>query len=117
MGVIDALGGIDVNSDVAFNTVGMEVPDEDGSGNSTSPPTRFQQGLNHLDGRQALAFARERDAFDDGDMQRGRNQMLVIRASSIRPPPRPFSRVIRTFWPPPPTPSPPICPRRTSSPW
>lgn len=34
--------------------------------------------MNHLDGRQALAFARERDAFDDGDMQRGRNQMLVV---------------------------------------
>ena len=31
-----------------------------------------------LDRGQALAFARERDAFDDGDMQRGRNQMLVI---------------------------------------
>ena len=74
----DALGGIDVNSDVAFNTVGMEVPDEDGSGNFHFAAYSFQQGLNHLDGRQALAFARERDAFDDGDMQRGRNQMLVI---------------------------------------
>ena len=78
VGVIDALGGIDVNSDVAFNTVGMEVPDEDGSGNFHFAAYSFQQGLNHLDGRQALAFARERDAFDDGDMQRGRNQMLVI---------------------------------------
>ena len=78
VGVIDALGGIDVNSDVAFNTVGMEVPDEDGSGNFHFAAYSFQQGVNHLDGRQALAFARERDAFDDGDMQRGRNQMLVI---------------------------------------
>lgn len=78
VGVIDALGGIDVNSDVAFNTVGMEVPDEDGSGNFHFAAYSFQQGLNHLDGRQALAFARERDTFDDGDMQRGRNQMLVI---------------------------------------
>ena len=59
-----------MNSDVAFNTVGMEVPDEDGSGNFHFAAYSFQQGLNHLDGRQALAFARERDAFDDGDMQR-----------------------------------------------
>lgn len=57
VGVIDALGGIDVNSDVAFNTVGMEVPDEDGSGNFHFAAYSFQQGLNHLDGRQALAFA------------------------------------------------------------
>ena len=78
VGVIDALGGIDVNSDVAFNTVGMEVPDEDGSGNFHFAAYSFQKGVNHLDGRQALAFARERDAFDDGDMQRGRNQMLVV---------------------------------------
>ena len=78
VGVIDALGGIDVNSDVGFNTVGMEVPDEDGSGNFHFAAYSFQKGVNHLDGRQALAFARERDAFDDGDMQRGRNQMLVI---------------------------------------
>ena len=53
MGVIDALGGIDVNSDVAFNTVGMEVPDEDGSGKFHFAAYSFQQGLNHLDGRQA----------------------------------------------------------------
>ena len=80
VGVIDALGGIDVNSDVAFNTVGMEVPDEDGSGNFHFAAYSFQKGVNHLDGRQALAFARERDAFDDGDMQRGRNQMAVLQA-------------------------------------
>lgn len=78
VGVIDALGGIDVNSDVAFDTVGMEVPDENGSGEFHYASYSFQKGLNHLDGRQALAFARERDAFADGDMQRGRNQMLVI---------------------------------------
>lgn len=57
VGVIDALGGIDVNSDVAFNTVGMEVPDEDGSGNFHFAAYSFQKGVNHLDGRQALAFA------------------------------------------------------------
>ena len=33
----------------------------------------------HLYGDAALAFARERYAFADGDRQRGRNQMEVIR--------------------------------------
>ena len=40
----------------------------------------FTKGINHLNGEQALCFARERHAFDDGDNQRGKNQMAVIRA-------------------------------------
>lgn len=77
VGVVDALGGIDVESDMAFDTVRMAIPNEDGSG-FHGESFSFQQGLNHLNGRQALAFTRERSAFDDGDMQRGRNQMKVI---------------------------------------
>ena len=43
-------------------------------------PTTFAEGWNHLDGKSALAFARERHAFKTGDIQRGINQMKVIDA-------------------------------------
>ena len=39
-----------------------------------------QEGLNHFDGEQALAFSRERKNLDDGDNQRGKNQEAVITA-------------------------------------
>ena len=77
--IVDALGGVDVNSEHEFNTVGMEVPNENGDGIHMAGYT-FTKGINHLNGEQALCFARERHAFDDGDNQRGKNQMAVIRA-------------------------------------
>jgi anionic cell wall polymer biosynthesis LytR-Cps2A-Psr (LCP) family protein len=40
----------------------------------------FPQGAQHMDGTEALAFVRERYAFEDGDFQRVRNQQLLIRA-------------------------------------
>ena len=40
----------------------------------------FYEGTNHLDGAGALAFARERHSFTDGDMQRNRNQQQVMTA-------------------------------------
>lgn len=64
--LVDALGGVDVNSDYAFTTRGGAYS--------------FNEGLNHLNGEQALAFSRERYAFTDGDNQRGRNQMAVLTA-------------------------------------
>lgn len=60
--VIDALGGVTVNSDYAFSAQGCS----------------FSQGANRLNSTQALAFARERHAFSAGDNQRGKNQMAVI---------------------------------------
>lgn len=39
-----------------------------------------QQGINHFDGKQALAFSRERHALEGGDNQRGKNQQAVITA-------------------------------------
>ena len=63
--IIDALGGVNVNSDYDFD-----------SGNTTG--YHFNKGENHLNGEQALVFARERYAFKEGDRQRGRNQMAVI---------------------------------------
>lgn len=38
------------------------------------------EGKNHLEGERALAFARERHAYVDGDNQRVRNQQIVLRA-------------------------------------
>lgn len=62
--IIDALGGVTVNSDYDFTTGAYH----------------FNQGENYMNGEQALAFARERYAFSEGDRQRGRNQMAVIEA-------------------------------------
>jgi len=62
--IINALGGITVHSDYEF------VSSEGGY--------YFSQGENYVDGDQALAFARERQAFAEGDRQRGKNQMALI---------------------------------------
>ena len=63
-GIIDALGGITVNSQYAFKTYSYS----------------FSKGENELNGKAALEFARERYSFAGGDRQRGKNQMEVIRA-------------------------------------
>ena len=62
--IIDALGGVTVDSEVAFST------------NNYS----FVEGPNEMYGAQALEFARERSEFASGDRQRGKNQMAVIKA-------------------------------------
>lgn len=64
--IIDALGGVDVYSEYEFTSY---------HGND-----HFVVGYNHMNGIQALGFARERYAFGSGDNQRGRNQMAVISA-------------------------------------
>ena len=64
-GIVDALGGVSVWSDYDFT--------------ATTGDT-FYQGYNEVNGVQALAFVRERYAFTDGDFQRGRNQMYMIKA-------------------------------------
>lgn len=60
--VINALGGVTVDSDVAFTAGGYS----------------YKEGSNTLNADQALAFARERYSFAAGDRQRGKNQMAVI---------------------------------------
>ncbi|MDO4600698.1 MAG: LCP family protein [Eubacteriales bacterium] len=60
--IIDALGGITVESDYDFSTSGFH----------------YNKGSNYVNGEQALAFARERYSFSGGDRQRGKNQMAVI---------------------------------------
>jgi LCP family protein required for cell wall assembly len=65
--IIDAIGGIDVYSDTDFTVTG---------GGYT-----FHEGMNHMSGIEALAFARERKAFAEGDHMRGKHQMDVITAT------------------------------------
>ncbi len=67
--VIDALGGITIESEIEF-TNGWEA----------APVSyHFVQGANECDGEKAIAFARERKAYAAGDFQRGRNQTAVIK--------------------------------------
>lgn len=66
--LVDALGGIQVTVEPGlavsnfWNLSGFSV----------------SEGVNTLNGEQALAFARERYAYQDGDRQRIKNQQLVI---------------------------------------
>lgn len=63
--MVDALGGVDVESVQSFKTV---------SGHS------FKKGTNHVNGEQALAFSRERYNVKGGDNGRVANQQRVITA-------------------------------------
>ena len=65
--VVDVIGGIDVYSDKAFKSFHIKG-------------WTVSKGLNHFDGKQALAYSRERYAYIDGDHHRGRNQQQVIEA-------------------------------------
>lgn len=64
--IVDAIGGIEVYSEYDF------VDHE----NRFS----YKKGINKLNGPEALAFARERKAFADGDRMRGKNQQAVLKA-------------------------------------
>ncbi len=63
--LVDTLGGVDINSEYDF---------------TTTEGYHFNKGYNHVNGTEALAFSRERQAFANGDNQRVRNQQLVIEA-------------------------------------
>jgi len=69
--LVDLVGGIDIHSDIAFRTH---------CGDGGAKEVNIKVGKNHLNGAQALSFARERYAYSDGDRQRGRNQQQVIQA-------------------------------------
>jgi LCP family protein required for cell wall assembly len=64
--LVDAIGGIEVESDKTFVTTHYDV--------------QIYEGMNELDGEGALGFVRERYAFSDGDNARGRNTMRVVAA-------------------------------------
>ena len=64
--IVDALGGITVESDEEFDTL---------HGNY-----HIVKGLNEMDGDMALCFVRERKRLKAGDFARGRNQQKVLSA-------------------------------------
>lgn len=64
--IVDALGGITVDSPYAFQPL--------------HGTTYVNQGLNNFSGEEALAFVRERYSLPNGDRDRNKNQMLVVEA-------------------------------------
>lgn len=67
--IVDAMGGIDIESEIAFTT-----------SKASGKVVEIKEGMNHLNGKEALAFVRERKAFADGDHQRGKNQQILLSA-------------------------------------
>jgi len=66
-GIVDLIGGIDVYSDASFVT-------------GADSTIFIKEGYMHMDGRTALAFARERHAYINGDRHRVKNQQDVLMA-------------------------------------
>ncbi|MFI6762794.1 LCP family protein [Micromonospora sp. NPDC050417] len=67
--IVDALGGITVDVDVAFTST-----------HSLDKARTYTKGPMKMDGATALDYARERYAFSDGDFARIRHQQQVIKA-------------------------------------
>lgn len=67
IGLVDAIGGIDVYSDQTLTA-------------HTNKNCKYVKGMNHLDGKCALAFSRERYAYQSGDRHRVQNQQAVLTA-------------------------------------
>ena len=63
--LVEAIDGIDVNSDKSFCQYGSKT-------------MCYKKGMNHLTKDTVLPFARERQNFADGDVQRVKNQQKVI---------------------------------------
>lgn len=64
---VDIIGGIDVYSDKTFTAY-------------TNRTVTIKKGMNHMNGKEALAFARERMTYATGDRHRGENQQAVLMA-------------------------------------
>lgn len=62
---VDLVGGIDIDSDKEFTA-------------HANKNCKFTKGVNHVNGECALAFSRERYAYESGDRHRGENQQQVI---------------------------------------
>ena len=68
--IVDTLGGIEVVSDTNFTSGIYEYNEK---------RFTFKEGKNKVNGKQALAFARERKSFYDGDRRRNMHQQEVIK--------------------------------------
>ncbi len=64
--VINAIDGVDVYSPIAFE--------------SSISYYQYEKGMNHMNGKKALFFARERKAFGEDDSIRVENQQRVVKA-------------------------------------
>lgn len=62
--LVDVLGGVDVYVEPGYAT--------------TTSQFSVHEGVNHLNAEQALAFARERYSYTEGDRQRTKNQQQVL---------------------------------------
>ena len=69
--VVDELGGIEVETDEAFRAYYVE---------DTVINYSFKKGTNKLNGRQALAYARERKSLKTGDVARTKHQQQILEA-------------------------------------
>jgi len=70
--LVDAVDGVDVNSDEEFVAHYYDEPVKKWIDYS------FHKGLNHLDGKAALAYSRERKSFVSGDRARVFHQQQVL---------------------------------------
>lgn len=70
--LVDALGGIDVEVAPGYAVASFW----------TNPSYGVTEGTNHLNGGAALAYARERYAYTEGDLQRVKNQQQVLMAAA-----------------------------------
>lgn len=68
--LVDAIGGIDVTVAPGYAVDGFLM----------IPSFSVHEGVNHLNGQQALAYSRERYAYTEGDRQRTKNQQQVLMA-------------------------------------
>lgn len=66
--LVDAVGGVDVTVALGYAVDHF----------ACMYNLSVHEGVNHLNGEQALAFARERYAYTEGDRQRTKNQQLVL---------------------------------------
>lgn len=71
--IVDAMGGVQINSPAEFDA---QNSDE----NRGTFSVHIFKGVQTVDGEGALAYARERHAFADGDYARGQHQIEVIQA-------------------------------------
>lgn len=72
--LVDAVDGVDVMNDEAFTAHYYDEPLNEWT------TYDFTEGMNHLDGKQALAFSRERKSFTLGDRTRAQHQQMVLSA-------------------------------------
>ena len=69
--VVDLVGGVEIYSDTEFDSFHM-------------PGWHVKKGYNHMDGKKALAYARERYAYASGDRHRIKNQQQVLEGVLVK---------------------------------